>query len=109
MADNNYMIDGVSVNSLTHGGSAVVTPNQEAVGQMTIVSTSYDASLGRNTGAQIQVVTKAGTNSLHGSAFFLYDEPGLTSTTSMAAQLPEPCPSAIITSSVRGQRRSVVP
>lgn len=73
---NNYMIDGVSVNSLTHGGSAVVTPNQEAIGQMTIVSTSYDAGLGRNTGAQIQVVTKSGTNSLHGSAFFLYDEPG---------------------------------
>jgi hypothetical protein len=77
VADNNYMIDGVSVNSLTHGGSAVVTPNQEAVGQITIVSTSYDASLGRNTGAQIQVVTKSGTNTLHGSAFFLYDEPGL--------------------------------
>ena len=34
VADNNYMIDGVSVNSLTHGGSAVVTPNQEAVGQI---------------------------------------------------------------------------
>lgn len=76
VADNNYMIDGVSVNSLTHGGSAVVTPNQEAVGQITIVSTSYDASLGRNTGAQIQVVTKSGTNNLHGSAFFLYDDPG---------------------------------
>jgi len=76
VADNNYMIDGVSVNSLTHGGSAVVTPNQEAVGQIAIVSTSYDASLGRNTGAQIQVVTKSGTNGLHGSAFFLYDEPG---------------------------------
>ncbi len=77
VADNNYMIDGVSVNSLTHGGSAVVTPNQEAVGQISIVSTSYDASLGRNTGAQIQVVTKSGTNALHGSMFFLYDQPGL--------------------------------
>jgi hypothetical protein len=79
VADNNYMIDGVSVNSLTHGGAAVVSPNQEAVGQITIVSTSYDASLGRNTGAQIQIVTKNGTNSLHGSAFFLYDEPGFNS------------------------------
>jgi hypothetical protein len=77
VSDNNYMIDGVSVNSLTHGGAAVVSPNQEAVGQMTITSTSYDASLGRNTGAQIQIVTKSGTNNLHGSAFFLYDEPGL--------------------------------
>src|ERR1043166_6328163 len=28
---NNYQIDGVSVNSLTHGGAAVVTPNQESV------------------------------------------------------------------------------
>ena len=51
-ADNNFMVDGVSVNSLTHGGSAVVTPNEEAVGEMTVVSTSYDASDGRNSGAQ---------------------------------------------------------
>jgi hypothetical protein len=76
-ADNNFMVDGVSVNSLTHGGAAVVSPNQEAVAQISVVSTSYDASLGRNTGAQIQVVSKSGTNALHGSAFFLYDEPGL--------------------------------
>jgi Carboxypeptidase regulatory-like domain len=76
-ADNNFMVDGVSVNSLTHGGAAVVSPNQEAVSQISVVSTSYDASLGRNTGAQIQVVSKSGSNALHGSAFFLYDEPGL--------------------------------
>ena len=76
-ADNNFMVDGVSVNSLTHGGSAVVTPNEEAVGQITTVSTSYDASDGRNSGAQIKVVTKSGTNDLHGGLFFLYDEPGL--------------------------------
>jgi hypothetical protein len=76
-ADNNFNIDGVSVNSLTHGGAAVVSPNEEAVGQITVVSTSYDASDGRNSGAQIKVVTKSGTNDLHGSLFFLYDEPGL--------------------------------
>jgi hypothetical protein len=76
-ADNNFMIDGVSVNSLSHGGSAVVTPNEEAVGQMTVISTSYDASDGRNSGAQIKVDTKSGTNSMHGGAFFLYDDPGL--------------------------------
>jgi hypothetical protein len=76
-ADNNFMIDGVSVNSLSHGGSAVVTPNEEAVGQMTVISTSYDASDGRNSGAQVKVVTKSGTDAMHGGGFFLYDEPGL--------------------------------
>ncbi len=79
VANNDYLIDGVTVDSLSHGGSAVVTPNEEAVGSITVVSTSYDASLGRNSGAQIQVVTKSGTNNLHGSAFFLYDEPGFNS------------------------------
>ncbi|HEY0307636.1 MAG TPA: carboxypeptidase regulatory-like domain-containing protein, partial [Acidobacteriaceae bacterium] len=76
-ADNNYTLDGVSVNSLSHGGAAVVTPNQEAIGQMTVLSTSYDAADGRNTGAQIKSITKNGTNDMHGSLFFLYDEPGL--------------------------------
>jgi len=92
VADNNFMIDGVSVNSLTHGGAAVVSPNQEAVGQITIVSTSYDASLGRNTGAQIQVVTKSGTNALHGSLFFLYDDPGLNSYNKFGGPTPGTLP-----------------
>ena len=77
VANNNYLLDGVSVNSLSHGGSAVVTPNSEALASITVVSTSYDAGDGRNSGAQIKSVTKSGTNELHGSLFFLYDEPGL--------------------------------
>jgi hypothetical protein len=77
VAANTYSVDGVTVDSLTHGGAAVVTPNQEAIGQITVLSTSYDAADGRNSGAQIKVVTKSGTNDLHGSLFFLYDEPGL--------------------------------
>jgi hypothetical protein len=77
VAYNTYSVDGVTVDSLTHGGAAVVTPNQEAIGQITTLSSSYDAADGRNSGAQIKVVTKSGTNDLHGSLYFLYDEPGL--------------------------------
>jgi len=88
VADNDYIIDGVSANSLTHGGAAVVTPNQEAVGAITIVSSSYDASLGRNTGAQIQVVTKNGTNDLHGSAVFIYADPGFNSANKYGGPIP---------------------
>jgi len=74
---NNYLIDGVSVNSLGQAGAAVITPNQESVSQLTVVSTSYSAEDGRNTGAQIKTVTRSGTNTLHGSVYFRYDEPGL--------------------------------
>jgi hypothetical protein len=77
VSSNNFQIDGVSVNSLGFGGAAVVTPNQESVKEMRVLSTAYSAEYGRNTGAQIQVVSQNGTNRLHGSGFFKYDEPGL--------------------------------
>ncbi|MBZ5527350.1 MAG: TonB-dependent receptor [Acidobacteriia bacterium] len=76
---NNFTIDGTSVNSLTWGGAAILTPNQESVQEMTVVANSYSAEDGRNSGAQVKIVTKNGTNDLHGSAFFKYDGPGLNS------------------------------
>jgi hypothetical protein len=74
---NNYQIDGVGVNSLTWGGAAVVTPNQESVQEIMVLPTSYYAEDGRNSGAQVKVISKSGTNSWHGSAAVKYDEPGL--------------------------------
>jgi len=72
---NNFSIDGVSVNSLQYGGAAVITPNQESVQQISVLSTSYSAEDGRGTGAQVKVVTKSGTNQFHGSGFFKYQDP----------------------------------
>ncbi len=77
VTSNTYDIDGVSVDSLLHGGSAVVTPSIESVDQMTVKASNYDATLGYNVGAHVLTVTKSGANDLHGSAFFQYDEPGL--------------------------------
>ena len=77
VTSNNYQVDGVSVNSLGWGGAAVITPNQESVKEVRILSSTYTAEVGRNSGAQIEVVSQNGTNDLHGSAFFKYDSPGL--------------------------------
>ncbi|MDT5121780.1 MAG: hypothetical protein QOC96_1262 [Acidobacteriota bacterium] len=74
---NNYQIDGTSVNSLTHGGAAVVTPNQESVKEVRVISNVYSAEYGRNSGAQILTVSQNGTNQFHGSLFLKNDSPGL--------------------------------
>lgn len=74
---NNYTIDGTSVNSLTWGGAAILTPNQESIEEVKVSANSYSAEDGRNSGAQIKAISKTGTNSFHGSGFFHYDEPGL--------------------------------
>lgn len=73
---NDYMLDGVSINSLEWGGATVITPNQESVQEETILSNSYSAQDGRNSGAQIKIISKDGTNTLHGSAFFKANDKG---------------------------------
>jgi hypothetical protein len=74
---NSYQIDGVEVNSLAWGGSAVITPNEESVKEVQIQANPYSAENGRNSGAQVLVVSKNGTNTFHGSAFFKFHRPGL--------------------------------
>src|SRR4051812_15099573 len=76
-SSNNYQVDGVSVNSLAWGGAAVITPNQESVKEVTVQSNPYSAENGRNSGAQVLVVSRNGTNDFHGSALFKADRPGL--------------------------------
>ncbi len=75
LSDNNFMIDGVTVNSQNWGGAAVVTPNQESVKEITVHSEAYDAEYGRNSGAQIETVSKNGTDQFHGSGFFQFQDP----------------------------------
>jgi len=74
---NSFQVDGVGVNSLDWGGAATITPNEESVKEVRITSNSYDAEYGRNSGAQVEVVSQSGTNSYHGSAFIKLDRPGL--------------------------------
>ena len=53
------MVDGVSVNSLQWGGAATVTPSLESVQEITVLSSDYDATDGRSSGAHVKVVTKS--------------------------------------------------
>ena len=73
---NTYLMDGVPVNNWAgFGGTTEGTvgsfamPNPDAIAEFKIQTSTYDASYGRNPGANVNVVTKSGTNNFHGSAF----------------------------------------
>ena len=74
---NGISIDGISTVSAVWGGTSVITPSEDSVQDVKVVSNSYDAEIGRFSGGQIQVTTRSGTNALHGSAFFKASRPGL--------------------------------
>src|SRR5580704_9523668 len=48
-------------------GQALPTPPPDAIQEIAVNSSQYDATQGNNSGAHISVLTKSGTNALHGS------------------------------------------
>ena len=75
--NNGITIDGISTSSAVWGGTTIVTPSEDSVESVKVVSTGYDAENGRFSGAEIQVTSKSGTNNFHGSLFFTAHRPGL--------------------------------
>src|SRR5262249_16675916 len=66
---NNFTIDGVDNNDLSIGGPSYFVDNQDQVAEFQVITNNFSAQYGRNQGAIVNIVTKAGTNSFHGSAF----------------------------------------
>jgi len=74
---NGYSIDGISTVSAVWGGSTVITPSEDAVSNVKIVTNAYDAENGRFSGALTEITSKSGTNNLHGSFLIQIARPGL--------------------------------
>ncbi len=75
---NNYQMDGVSIVNAAAGATSAVdsgiytgigVPNPDALQEFKIQTSTYDASYGRNPGANVNVVTKSGSNEFHGTLF----------------------------------------
>jgi Carboxypeptidase regulatory-like domain/TonB dependent receptor len=75
--NNSVTVDGISTVSAVWGGTSVITPSEDSIQDVKIVSNAYDAEYGRFAGARIQVTSKPGTNQYHGSLFVDMHRPGL--------------------------------
>jgi len=72
MQTNNYILDGTDINEPLQNTIAYnIAP--DAIGQMRIITGNADAEYGNVNGGEILIVTKAGTNKFHGSAYEFYE------------------------------------
>jgi hypothetical protein len=65
---NGYIVNGGDVKEMMNGGTAIV-PNLDSVAEFRVLTNNYDAEYGNFTGGAVNVVTKSGTDHVHGSAF----------------------------------------
>lgn len=63
-----FLLDGGNNNNLL-SNSYVANPNPDAIEEFRVLESNYSAEYGRNAGGIVSVVTKSGTNSLHGTVY----------------------------------------
>jgi hypothetical protein len=87
---NNFLLDGV-YNIDPKLNSIAVRPSVDAIREFEVLSSTYDAQFGRNAGAQLNIITKSGSNGFHGSAYEFFRNRSLDARNFFAAP-NEPAP-----------------
>ena len=77
----NITLDGVDNNDQIFGYAfnGALRSTRDSVEEFRVTTTNANADAGRSSGAQVSLVTKSGTNSIHGSAYWYYRDPAAAS------------------------------
>jgi len=86
---NSFTLDDTSTNGVARGGITNLTPNAESVDEIRVVANNFSAVDGRNSGAQIQVISKGGTNQFRGSGSFYFQDENFVAKNYFETAVPE--------------------
>jgi len=86
---NNYTVNGGDGNDLFVNGPAI-EPSPDSIEEFRVITNSFDAEYGRNSGAVVNVVTKSGTNELHGSFYEFFRNDVLNAKAFTFSPAPKP-------------------
>ena len=82
---NFVAIDGAD-NMSTASGIQKTTPSQEAVEEFRVINSSYSTEFGRAVGGIVNIITKSGTNELHGALYEYFRNDAMDATSPLAAK-----------------------
>jgi hypothetical protein len=69
---NNYRLDGVSINDYTNGGPGSLLGGNlgvDAIQEFSVLTSNYSAEYGKTSGGVVNAISRSGTNQFHGSAY----------------------------------------
>src|SRR5437764_4298637 len=82
---NFVAIDGAD-NMSTASGIQKTTPSQEAVQEFRVINSDYSAEFGRAVGGIVNIITKSGTNTLHGALYEYFRNDAMDARSALAAK-----------------------
>ncbi|MGZ4814264.1 MAG: outer membrane beta-barrel protein, partial [Terriglobales bacterium] len=89
-----FTIDGASNVDTGNNGGTHVTLNTDAIEEVKILTSNYQAEFGKAAGGQVALITKSGTNAWHGNGRFFHRNEGMNANEwfNKADQLSSPTP-----------------
>ncbi len=75
----NFTLDGIDINETSAGGSnfSPLRTNPDSLAEFRVLTSNFTADYGRNSGGEVTMVTRSGSNAFHGDAFEFYQTPRL--------------------------------
>jgi len=92
---NNITLDGVTATDISTTGESGAAFVQDSVAEVKIITNNFDAEFGRNSGSQVQIITKSGSNSYHGEAYDYFQNSGLGNARGYFTQPGGPVPKIV--------------
>jgi len=73
----NFTLDGIDTNESSAGGGefSPLRTNPDMLAEMQVITGNFTAEFGRNSGGQVAMTTRSGTNDLRGTVFYFYRTP----------------------------------
>lgn len=93
--DNSYQMDGIEMNDMQGSGNSsggIAIPNPDTIQEFKVQTGMYDASFGRDAGANVNIVTKSGGNTYHGDVFEYFRNDVLNANDFFAIEAHQPRP-----------------
>ncbi len=75
----NYTLDGIDINETSASGSnfSPLRTNPDSLAEFRVLTSNFTAEFGRNSGGQVAMITRSGSNEFHGTGFWFYRTPSL--------------------------------
>jgi hypothetical protein len=70
-------VDGIANRDVGANGGVHFVPNMDAIGEVRLLASNYQAEYGRNSGGIVTIVTKSGSKDFHGSAWWIHRHEGM--------------------------------
>ncbi len=106
LGGNMWMVDGANNNDVGSNRTILVFPSVDAIDEFKVHRNSYGAEFGGAAGAQVNIVTRSGTNQFHGSGYYFGRSDALASKDYFLEQADQPKAPLKVTRRRRDDRRA---